>query len=97
QHEKNVLVMSTSNLARAIDSAFVDRADIIQYIDLPTREAIYEIPRSALWAFGQEGDRARNGAVRFSFTSRRPFPSLFVFALILWSDFNFNFVPLPSC
>ncbi|KAH9938420.1 P-loop containing nucleoside triphosphate hydrolase protein [Fomitopsis serialis] len=43
KHKKNVLVMSTSNLAKAIDSAFVDRADIVQYVDLPPREAIYEI------------------------------------------------------
>ncbi|KAG1874643.1 P-loop containing nucleoside triphosphate hydrolase protein [Suillus subalutaceus] len=45
RYQKNVLVMSTSNLAKAIDSAFVDRADIIQYVDLPPREAIYEILR----------------------------------------------------
>ncbi|KAH7922893.1 AAA-domain-containing protein, partial [Leucogyrophana mollusca] len=55
KHKKNVLVMSTSNLAKAIDSAFVDRADIIQYIDLPSREAIYEILRSALWEFVSKG------------------------------------------
>ncbi|KAI0921535.1 hypothetical protein AcW1_010293 [Taiwanofungus camphoratus] len=48
KHRKNVLVMSTSNLAKAIDSAFVDRADIVQYIDLPPREAIYEILRTCL-------------------------------------------------
>ncbi|PCH41410.1 nucleoside triphosphate hydrolase protein [Wolfiporia cocos MD-104 SS10] len=48
KHKKNVLVMSTSNLAKAIDSAFVDRADIVQYIDLPPREAIYEILRTCL-------------------------------------------------
>ncbi len=30
------------------DSAFVDRADIIQYVDLPSPEAIYEILRSSL-------------------------------------------------
>ena len=69
KHRKNVLVMSTSNLAKAIggfeltymcnhvynpltlsclDSAFVDRADIIQYVDLPPRDAIYEILRSCL-------------------------------------------------
>ncbi|KAI0030229.1 P-loop containing nucleoside triphosphate hydrolase protein [Vararia minispora EC-137] len=56
--KKNVLVVSTSNLAKAIGShssrlqagysAFVDRADIVQYIDLPPREAIYEILRSCL-------------------------------------------------
>ena len=66
RHKKNVLVVSTSNLAKAIgarpamcnnnmrltsallDSAFVDRADIVQYIDLPPREAIYEILRTCL-------------------------------------------------
>ncbi|EMD40552.1 hypothetical protein CERSUDRAFT_44562 [Gelatoporia subvermispora B] len=48
KHRKNVLVMSTSNLAKAIDSAFVDRADIVQYIDLPPREAIYDILRTCL-------------------------------------------------
>ncbi|KAF7776389.1 hypothetical protein Agabi119p4_4782 [Agaricus bisporus var. burnettii] len=48
KHRKNVLIMSTSNLVKAIDSAFIDRADIIQFIDLPTREAIYEILRSCL-------------------------------------------------
>ncbi|KAA1466152.1 P-loop containing nucleoside triphosphate hydrolase protein [Dentipellis sp. KUC8613] len=48
RHKKNVLVVATSNLAKAIDSAFVDRADIVQYIDLPPREAIYEILRSCL-------------------------------------------------
>ncbi|KAL6306645.1 P-loop containing nucleoside triphosphate hydrolase protein [Sparassis latifolia] len=48
KHKKNVLVMSTSNLAKAIDSAFVDRADIVQYVDLPPREAIYEILRTCL-------------------------------------------------
>jgi len=48
RHKKNVLVVSTSNLAQAIDSAFVDRADIVQYIDLPAPEAIYVILRSCL-------------------------------------------------
>ncbi|KAI0723349.1 P-loop containing nucleoside triphosphate hydrolase protein [Earliella scabrosa] len=48
KHKRNCLVMSTSNLATAIDSAFVDRADIVQYVDLPPREAIYEILRGCL-------------------------------------------------
>ncbi|KAF9221884.1 P-loop containing nucleoside triphosphate hydrolase protein [Gyrodon lividus] len=55
KYRKNVLVMSTSNLAKAIDSAFVDRADIIQYVDLPPREAIYEILRSSLREFVLKG------------------------------------------
>ncbi|KAJ7095198.1 P-loop containing nucleoside triphosphate hydrolase protein [Mycena belliarum] len=48
KHRKNVLIMSTSNLVKAIDSAFVDRADIVQYVDLPSREAVYEILRTCL-------------------------------------------------
>ncbi|RXW25150.1 hypothetical protein EST38_g687 [Candolleomyces aberdarensis] len=48
KHKKNVLIMSTSNLVKAIDSAFIDRADIVQYIDLPGREAIYDILRTCL-------------------------------------------------
>ncbi|KAF9649616.1 AAA-domain-containing protein [Thelephora ganbajun] len=48
RHKKNVLVMATSNLPKAIDSAFVDRADIVQYIDLPPKEAIYQILHSCL-------------------------------------------------
>ncbi|KAG7448980.1 P-loop containing nucleoside triphosphate hydrolase protein [Guyanagaster necrorhizus] len=55
KHKKNVLVMSTSNLVKAIDSAFVDRADIIQYVDLPSREAIYDILRSSLCEIVNKG------------------------------------------
>lgn len=33
---------------KTIDSAFVDRADIVQFIDLPTKEAMYEILRTCL-------------------------------------------------
>ncbi|KAI0829475.1 P-loop containing nucleoside triphosphate hydrolase protein [Trametes gibbosa] len=55
KHRKNCLVMSTSNLATAIDSAFVDRADIVQYIDLPPREAIYEILRGCLSELVKKG------------------------------------------
>ncbi|PIL36790.1 transporter [Ganoderma sinense ZZ0214-1] len=55
KHKKNCLVMSTSNLATAIDSAFVDRADIVQYVDLPPREAIYEILRGCLVELVKKG------------------------------------------
>ncbi|KDQ20630.1 hypothetical protein BOTBODRAFT_124328 [Botryobasidium botryosum FD-172 SS1] len=48
KHRKNVLVMSTSNLPKAIDSAYVDRADIVQYVGLPPPEAIYWILRSCI-------------------------------------------------
>ncbi|KAI0786348.1 P-loop containing nucleoside triphosphate hydrolase protein [Abortiporus biennis] len=55
KHRKNALVMSTSNLAKAIDTAFVDRADIVQYVDLPSREAIYEILRTCLTELVSKG------------------------------------------
>lgn len=58
KHRKNVLIMATSNIAQAIggcasgrltaDSAFVDRADIKQYIGLPPPEAIYWILKGCL-------------------------------------------------
>lgn len=38
-----------------LDSAFVDRADIIQYVDLPPRDAIYEILRSCLFELVKKG------------------------------------------
>eukprot|EP00743_Colponemidia_sp_Colp-15_P011866 GILK01013349.1.p1 GENE.GILK01013349.1~~GILK01013349.1.p1 ORF type:complete len:431 (+),score=74.91 GILK01013349.1:69-1361(+) len=44
----NVIILTTSNITQAIDLAFVDRADIKQYIGLPSLHARYEILRSCL-------------------------------------------------
>lgn len=44
----NVLILTTSNINGAIDLAFVDRADIKQYINLPSPVAIYEIYRTCI-------------------------------------------------
>lgn len=44
----NVLILTTSNLSEAIDLAFIDRADIKQYIGHPTEQAIYKIYMSCL-------------------------------------------------
>lgn len=44
----NVLILTTSNLTEAIDLAFVDRADIKQYIALPNQHAIYKIFHSCI-------------------------------------------------
>lgn len=44
----NVLVLTTSNLSNTIDLAFVDRADLKQYVDFPSQVAIYHIFRSAI-------------------------------------------------
>eukprot|EP00658_Telonema_sp_P-2_P066474 TRINITY_DN55487_c0_g1_i2.p1 TRINITY_DN55487_c0_g1~~TRINITY_DN55487_c0_g1_i2.p1 ORF type:complete len:413 (-),score=102.36 TRINITY_DN55487_c0_g1_i2:356-1594(-) len=48
QTKQNVLIIATSNLTEAIDLAFVDRADIKQYIGPPSEMARYEILRSCI-------------------------------------------------
>ncbi|CBQ69985.1 related to PCH2-putative ATPase [Sporisorium reilianum SRZ2] len=48
KHRKNVLIMTTSNMKESIDAAFVDRADITQYVGLPPPQAIYWILQSCL-------------------------------------------------
>ena len=42
------MILSTSNISGTIDLAFVDRADIKQYIGLPSPRAIYAIYYSCL-------------------------------------------------
>lgn len=49
KHRKNILVMTTSNLMDAIDTAFIDRADIVQYVGLPPQAAIYGILHSCIY------------------------------------------------
>ena len=44
----NVIILATSNITGAIDLAFVDRADIKQYIGPPSSSAIYKILQSCL-------------------------------------------------
>lgn len=44
----NVLILTTSNITGAVDLAFVDRADIKQYIGPPSEEAIFKIYHSCL-------------------------------------------------
>jgi SpoVK/Ycf46/Vps4 family AAA+-type ATPase len=39
----NVLIVTTSNLTSSIDLAFLDRADIVQFIGQPSQNAIYQI------------------------------------------------------
>lgn len=71
--QKNILIMATSNLAKAIgwvynsliplhnahfsfsDNAFVDRADITEYIDYPPPRAVYEILKSSLVELMRKG------------------------------------------
>ncbi|KAJ8922930.1 hypothetical protein NQ315_001474 [Exocentrus adspersus] len=44
----NVLILATSNMTETIDIAFVDRADIKQYLGVPTAPAIYKIYYSCI-------------------------------------------------
>lgn len=44
----NVLVLTTSNLSDSIDPAFVDRADLKQFVGYPTPLAIFHIFQSAI-------------------------------------------------
>lgn len=44
----NVLVLTTSNLTSTIDLAFIDRADLKQFVGEPNEEAICEIYESAI-------------------------------------------------
>jgi len=48
KHYPNVLVLTTSNITGAIDLAFVDRADIKQYVGPPSQSAIYKIYYSCI-------------------------------------------------
>ncbi|KAG7389852.1 Pachytene checkpoint protein 2 [Phytophthora pseudosyringae] len=48
KRHSNVLILTTSNITEAIDVAFVDRADIKQYIGLPSSHARYEILRNCV-------------------------------------------------
>ena len=46
--KENVLVLTTSNITEAVDVAFVDRADIKQYIGLPSAPARFLIVASCV-------------------------------------------------
>ncbi|KAJ3201079.1 Pachytene checkpoint protein 2 [Clydaea vesicula] len=48
KNRKNVCVFTTSNLTNAIDDAFIDRADVMQFIGNPSKKAIYIILSSCL-------------------------------------------------
>ena len=44
----NVLILTTSNITGVIDLAFLDRADVRQYIGLPSAAAVYQILHSCI-------------------------------------------------
>ncbi|XP_785120.1 pachytene checkpoint protein 2 homolog [Strongylocentrotus purpuratus] len=51
----NVLILATSNITEAIDLAFIDRADIKQYIGPPSAHAIFIIFTSCLTELMKKG------------------------------------------
>lgn len=64
----NVLILCTSNLSDAIDDAFVDRADVKQYIGNPVLAARYTIMRSCVDELLRTGiltNRTGNGTLTF--------------------------------
>jgi SpoVK/Ycf46/Vps4 family AAA+-type ATPase len=73
---KNVVVLTTSNVTHAIDLAFVDRADIKQYIGPPGVRARYQILSTCL------GELMRVGVIENSVLNF--FNFLLVFLTIMW-------------
>lgn len=63
KHFENVIVLTTSNITQAIDVAFVDRADIRQYIGLPALRARYEILSSCVQELVRAGVLRRTAAM----------------------------------
>lgn len=59
QH-KNVLLIATTNYPQAVDSAFLSRADLIEYIPPPNNEARAEIIRDTLEGLGRQWPSIRN-------------------------------------
>jgi len=55
KNSPNVLILTTSNITGAIDLAFVDRADIKQYVGHPSQGAIYQILYTCITELGRKG------------------------------------------
>ncbi|KAL6064198.1 Pachytene checkpoint protein 2 [Balamuthia mandrillaris] len=47
KHLRNIVVLTTSNVSNALDDAFLDRADVKQYIGLPGVRCRYNLLKSA--------------------------------------------------
>lgn len=74
----NVLVLTTSNVTGSIDLAFIDRADINQYIGLPTAPGIYQIYKSCI------KELKRVNCIYLIFFSTWNFTSLVFFKVIVY-------------
>ena len=55
KERRNVMVLTTSNITEAIDVAFVDRADLKQYIGLPCLDARIKILTSCVEELARVG------------------------------------------
>jgi SpoVK/Ycf46/Vps4 family AAA+-type ATPase len=51
----NILIMTTSNLVDRIDEAFMDRADLVQHVPLPSQECRYHILCDCIHELVQKG------------------------------------------
>lgn len=75
----NVLIITTSNLTSSIDLAFLDRADIVTYINQPSVEAVYKIISSAIIELSDKGiiipDNAENSRDEFNVETISSFES----------------------
>jgi len=55
KERQNVMIFTTTNLTQAIDVAFIDRADIKQYIGLPNHRARYIVMSSCILELRKAG------------------------------------------
>merc|ERR1711872_1180090 len=62
----NVLILTTSNITGSIDLAFIDRADIKQYVGPPSPAAVYEIYLSAIQELTDKGVISSNSIMNYT-------------------------------
>ncbi|XP_049849547.1 uncharacterized protein LOC126319889 isoform X1 [Schistocerca gregaria] len=66
----NVMILTTSNITEAIDQAFLDRADIVQYIGPPGVKARHEILSSCVSELLKRGIIYVNGGAQGDYLSK---------------------------
>jgi hypothetical protein len=80
-----VLVLTTSNVTGAIDLAFVDRADIKQYIGPPNQAAIYSIYYSCIQELQRQGFSSSSFGNGVAYVFYLPVP---LHCFFLWSNLS---------
>lgn len=77
----NVLIITTSNLTASIDLAFLDRADIVMFIEQPSNDAIFKIFQSTIAELADKGmiipDNPDDGLDDFNIASLYLFEKFF--------------------